>query len=467
VTLRARLAAALFVVLLGPALVGAALLAGAARPGDGRPDLSQPTNALKMAIAVRCRALTTTARSSAVSAGARGDPIIVTPADATGPWALCDAAPGPVRLPPGTRYTGLAARAEIRGAGGALTGYAYAVVRLDAELLRQLSVVAHLQVTLLAIGESPEGLRLVAPSEPLPLPLGLARPPAPQAQISVLLAITATAAVTSGLLSWWLAGVATRPLSVLQSAVDRVIAGDLTARSQVDGRDETGRLGLGLDRLIWRMQETQRLSVTDPLTGLFNVRHLGDSLRLEVERASRFGRTLGVLVLDLDHFKAVNDGFGHRAGDAVLVEFAERIRRVIREVDMAFRQGGEEFVILLPETDVTGSLTVARRIGEAVREQPFKVRRRRGVMEPPGVDLFIPVTVSIGVAVLPRHAVAGPELLDAADEALYAAKKAGRDTHALADPVVPEQRSPLNNAARSDAGGASGGTTSPRTSVGG
>ena len=134
-----------------------------------------------------------------------------------------------------------------------------------------------------------------------------------------------------------------------------------------------------LNELITAMQETQRLSVTDALTGLGNVRHLAESLRLEIERASRFGRALGVLVLDLDHFKNVNDQYGHRAGDAVLVEFAGRLRRVVREVDLSFRQGGEEFVILLPETDVAGSLTAARRIGEAVRGRPFpwSGRRRR------------------------------------------------------------------------------------------
>ena len=284
----------------------------------------------------------------------------------------------------------------------------------------------------------------------------------------MLLAVAATAALIASLLSWWLAGIATRPLVILLRAVERVVAGDLTVRSQMEGRDETGRLGRGLDRLISGMQETQRLSVTDPLTGLGNVRHLGDSLRLEAERASRFGRTLGVLVLDLDFFKTVNDEFGHRAGDAVLVEFAVRIRSVIREVDLAFRQGGEEFVILLPETDVPGSLTAARRVGEAVRDQPFRVRKRRTVMEPGPTDLLIPVTVSIGVAVFPRHAVTGPEVLDAADEALYAAKKAGRDTYVLANTVVPEQRLPIDAAlARAEAGGASGGTTSPRTSVGG
>jgi diguanylate cyclase (GGDEF)-like protein len=209
-------------------------------------------------------------------------------------------------------------------------------------------------------------------------------------------------------------------------AVDRASAGDLSARTAVDGRDETGRLGRRLDQLIEGLQESRRLSVTDALTGLGNRRHLGEELRVEIERASRFGRTLGVLVLDLDHFKEINDRHGHQAGDAVLVELAARLRRVIREVDLAFRQGGEEFVILLPETGIAGSLTAARRIGEAVRDEPFALPGGDGAT---GV---VAVTVSVGVAVFPRHARTGVDVLEAADRALYAAKAAGRDTFVLA-----------------------------------
>ena len=191
------------------------------------------------------------------------------------------------------------------------------------------------------------------------------------------------------------------------------------------------------DGVVTELRHAEHLSVTDELTGLWNVRHLGESVRLEVERASRFGRALGVLALDLDRFKEVNDRFGHRAGDAVLAEFARRIRAVVREVDLVFRQGGEEFVVLLPETDLNGSATAARRVGAAIRQTPFTILARR----PDGpVSLKIPITVSIGVAVFPDHARTGTEVLDVADDALYAAKRAGRDTFVLATPRVPEQR---------------------------
>jgi two-component system, cell cycle response regulator len=195
------------------------------------------------------------------------------------------------------------------------------------------------------------------------------------------------------------------------------------------------------DVAVTQLRRAEHLSVTDELTGLWNVRHLGESLRREVERASRFGRALGVLALDLDRFKEVNDRFGHRAGDAVLAEFARRIRTVVREVDLVFRQGGEEFVVLLPETDARGSATVARRVGAAIGRSPFTIIGRR----PDGpASLQIPITVSIGVAVYPDHARTGTEVLDVADDALYAAKRAGRDTFVLASPRLPEQRADPN-----------------------
>ncbi len=225
-------------------------------------------------------------------------------------------------------------------------------------------------------------------------------------------------------------------------------------------------------------EEAQRLSLTDPLTGLWNYRYLRESIRREVERANRFGRMLSVLALDLDRFKNVNDTWGHAAGDAVLVEFARRVRGVIREVDLAFRQGGEEFVVLLPETDARGATIVAERLGAVVRDQPVTVE---GSGDEP---VRVPVTVSIGIAVYPDHAAGGQQVLDAADDALYAAKAAGRDGYRLAPapdpvptqeiPVVAAGVSPPDGLPRAGAadpagtvqGGASSGPHPPRQSRG-
>jgi diguanylate cyclase (GGDEF)-like protein len=224
-------------------------------------------------------------------------------------------------------------------------------------------------------------------------------------------------------------------------------------------------------------EEAQRLSLTDPLTGLWNYRYLRESIRREVERANRFGRMLSVLALDLDRFKDVNDTWGHAAGDAVLVEFARRVRGEIREVDLAFRQGGEEFVVLLPETDARGAAIVAERLGAVVRDTPVPVETHGGPVP-------VPVTVSIGIAVYPDHAATGQQVLDAADDALYAAKAAGRDGYRSARapdpaptqeiPVVAAAVSPPDGQPRAGAvdaagagpGGASSGPHPPRQSRG-
>ncbi len=176
-------------------------------------------------------------------------------------------------------------------------------------------------------------------------------------------------------------------------------------------------------------QEAQRLSHTDPLTGLFNYRHLKELMRREINRSNRFGHPLCVIVMDLDRFKEVNDTHGHGAGDAVLVEFARRISAEIRGVDLAFRYGGEEFVLLLPETDGLGGITLAQRLGQVVRDTRVTVTGTRDV-----TPYDVAVTVSIGVAVFPEHGDSGPQVLEAADDALYAAKAAGRDTFRLASP---------------------------------
>jgi two-component system, cell cycle response regulator len=163
-------------------------------------------------------------------------------------------------------------------------------------------------------------------------------------------------------------------------------------------------------------QEAQRLSVTDALTGLGNYRSFQQILSREIERAARFERSLGLLMLDLDLFKSVNDVHGHQVGNAVLVEVAERLRTEVREVDVVARYGGEEFAVILPESDSDGSGHTAERICRAMRARPFAVG-----------DLELTVTVSIGVAVFPRHGQSGGALVRAADEALYAAKAGGRD----------------------------------------
>jgi diguanylate cyclase (GGDEF)-like protein len=129
-------------------------------------------------------------------------------------------------------------------------------------------------------------------------------------------------------------------------------------------------------------------------------------------------------MLDLDHFKKVNDTLGHPRGDAVLVELAARLRAEVREVDTVARYGGEELVVILPETDEAGAAQAAERICDAVRRTPFG-----GPGEAP-----VAVTVSVGAAVIPAHGADAEDLLRRADEALYEAKRTGRDTWRVAAP---------------------------------
>jgi diguanylate cyclase (GGDEF)-like protein len=175
-------------------------------------------------------------------------------------------------------------------------------------------------------------------------------------------------------------------------------------------------------------EETRRLSVTDALTGAGNFRQLSTTLAREVERATRFSRPLSIVMLDLDHFKTVNDTHGHAFGDGVLREFARRLQDCLREVDTVARYGGEEFAVVLPETGSEGAAAVTARIVAAVRAKPFTVGATSQA-----------VTVSAGVASFPDHGRTASEILRAADAALYVAKAAGRDRWCLAEVVLPGQ----------------------------
>jgi two-component system cell cycle response regulator len=169
-------------------------------------------------------------------------------------------------------------------------------------------------------------------------------------------------------------------------------------------------------------EEAQRVSITDDLTGLYNYRYFSAALSKEIERAARFGRPLSLLMLDLDRFKDVNDTYGHQRGDEVLAEVASRVLRKVRDVDTVCRYGGEEFVVILPETDEAGACKLAERIAQAMRRKGFV---SEGYPQ-------LQVTVSVGVAVFPQHGASPGVLLRHADRALYAAKAAGRDTWRLA-----------------------------------
>ena len=165
------------------------------------------------------------------------------------------------------------------------------------------------------------------------------------------------------------------------------------------------------------LKRAETLAAIDDLTGLFNPRFLAQTLRREVKRSVRTGRPLSLLFVDLDGFKGINDRHGHLYGSRALVEAAARIQAAARETDLVARYGGDEFALVLPETDQDGSIHVAQRVRERIAEQGF--------LAEDGIDYRL--TASVGVATLPDVASTPEELLAAADAAMYAVKARGKN----------------------------------------
>ncbi len=177
------------------------------------------------------------------------------------------------------------------------------------------------------------------------------------------------------------------------------------------------------ERLRDNFQMSIEMAITDALTGLSNRRYMESHLGTLIEQAATRGKSLAALVLDIDYFKAINDTHGHDAGDDVLRDFALRIKRSIRGIDLACRYGGEEFVIIMPETDLAVAAMVAERLRRRIAADPFAIAQG---------TRHIPVTISIGIAGLRGKDDNAASLLKRADEALYRAKRDGRNR------VVPE-----------------------------
>jgi two-component system, cell cycle response regulator len=177
------------------------------------------------------------------------------------------------------------------------------------------------------------------------------------------------------------------------------------------------------ERLRDNVQTSIELAITDGLTGLFNRRYMETHLSTLVEQSAARNKPITVLVLDIDYFKAINDSHGHDAGDDVLREFALRMRKATRNIDLACRYGGEEFVIVMPETDMAVATVVAERLRRRVASEPFSVQQGARHLE---------VTISIGIAALSALDDTAATILKRADQALYRAKRDGRNR------VVPD-----------------------------
>jgi two-component system, cell cycle response regulator len=171
------------------------------------------------------------------------------------------------------------------------------------------------------------------------------------------------------------------------------------------------------DFLRHRLAESVELAITDSLTGLHNRRYMEGHLKTLVSEAIRTGRSLSMLVADIDHFKNVNDTYGHDAGDTVLKEFSVRLRRNTRGVDLACRLGGEEFVIIMPDTDITHAYQVGERLRACVASDEFAIGDGRNIR----------VTASVGIGTLESPDDTPETMFKRADSALYIAKRRGRN----------------------------------------
>jgi len=171
------------------------------------------------------------------------------------------------------------------------------------------------------------------------------------------------------------------------------------------------------ERLRDSVQLSIEAAVTDPLTGLYNRRYMETHVGTLVDQAAARNKPLSVLVLDIDYFKSINDTYGHDAGDDVLQDFAIRIRKSIRGIDLACRYGGEEFVVVMPETDMAVATMVAERLRRRIASEPFPIQKGTRTIE---------VTISIGIAALAPDDDAAA-VIKRADQALYRAKRDGRN----------------------------------------
>jgi len=166
------------------------------------------------------------------------------------------------------------------------------------------------------------------------------------------------------------------------------------------------------------VQRIHELTITDDCTSLYNARHLNFMLDTEIYRSHRYAFEFSLIFIDLDHFKTVNDTYGHLVGSKLLSEIGEAVKERCRMIDMAFRYGGDEFVVLLPQTSKDNALSVAHRVHKLIRETVW--------LKDAGINVHI--TASVGVASYPTDSRTKAELLHLADEAMYAVKNSTRDS---------------------------------------
>ncbi|MCX6375606.1 MAG: diguanylate cyclase, partial [Armatimonadetes bacterium] len=230
-----------------------------------------------------------------------------------------------------------------------------------------------------------------------------------------------------------------RPIQALNRAADRVRQGDLAFQLGLNGRDELGDLARSFDSMIVALTEQ---TTRDFLTGLFNYMYFREALTIEVERAARCERQFCLLIFDLDRFKSVNDSLGHLVGNSILHQLGDVLRANLRAADIPARYGGDEFVIILPNTDEAAGVEVAERIRAAVESHVFHAVALDRILSKDFVgddNAALHVTVSVGLACYPKHHKLRDGLVMAADIALCRAKNVARNSVHVYDSAADER----------------------------
>lgn len=246
-----------------------------------------------------------------------------------------------------------------------------------------------------------------------------------QAQLAMFtnwMAAFAIAALLMFLFSVWLNHrVLIRPVVSLSRSTNLFASGDLKQKAPVYAEDELGHLARDINKMASSLDhlysQLSTLAKTDQLTGLMNRHGFEEIQTRELSIAKRYGNPLSLAMFDIDHFKRVNDTYGHDVGDEVIRAIAKCCCQVFRDCDYCFRYGGEEFIVLMPQTDMNAAMVAAERLRKAVEATTVEASGGRSVN----------VTVSIGLAAYDKQDETGKRLLKEADEALYNAKGAGRN----------------------------------------
>lgn len=226
--------------------------------------------------------------------------------------------------------------------------------------------------------------------------------------------------IAVGLLAWVLARQIIRPLHSITDAARQVADGDLNVHLERSNNDELGLATHVFNDMVGELRENQealmKLATTDSLTNLANRKKIMASLLSQFELFTRYQTKFSILMMDIDHFKEVNDTYGHQTGDLVLAGIGEILRNNVRNIDAAGRYGGEEFLIILPESEKDEAMQTAQRIGEKISAVLFQSDKK-----------VVRVTASIGVATISSTDMSEGDLVKRADTALYKAKEGGRN----------------------------------------